>query len=166
LNLISSYTNLTFSETTGAGAQLRFAKASSIDYTDSSTAALNWGLHSIGTAESNPPSLQYGSTPPNTPGYAQGDAWYNPTGYNNPTIGSYQDFDGIMHEIGHNMGLKHGHVTQDGHGVTFPTLPDNHDSFEYSVMTYKQFPDANPAGGDSAPDHPTSYMQDDIAALQ
>jgi len=64
------------------------------------------------------------------------------------------------------MGLKHGHVTQSGHGVTFPTLPADHDSYEYSVMTYQQFPDDSPSDGDSAPDHPTTYMQDDIAALQ
>jgi Ca2+-binding RTX toxin-like protein len=71
-----------------------------------------------------------------------------------------------MHELGHAMGLKHGHVTQGGHGVTFPTLPTNHDSYEYSVMTYQQFPDDSPSDGDSAPDHPTTYMQDDIAAIQ
>ena len=39
LNNIASFTNLTFTETTASGAQLRFAKASSIDYTDDSTIA-------------------------------------------------------------------------------------------------------------------------------
>ena len=166
LNNIASFTNLTFTETTSGGAQLRFAKASSIDYTDSSSVAQNTGLHTIGTAEGNPPTAAFGSTPPFTPGYAQGDTWFNPSGYNNPTIGSFQDAAGIMHELGHAMGLKHGHVTQGGHGVTFPALPTDHDSYEYSVMTYQQFPDDSPSNGDSAPDHPTTYMQDDIAALQ
>jgi Peptidase M10 serralysin C terminal len=73
---------------------------------------------------------------------------------------------GLMHETGHNLGLKHGHVTQAGHGITFPALPANHDSYEYSVMTYSQFPGDNPTNGDNAPNHPTTYMQDDIAALQ
>ena len=71
-----------------------------------------------------------------------------------------------MHETGHNLGLKHGHVTQTGHGITFPALPANHNSYEYSVMTYSQFPGDNPTNGDNAPNHPTTYMQDDIAALQ
>ena len=70
-----------------------------------------------------------------------------------------------MHETGHNLGLKHGHVTQSGHGVTFPTLPADHDSQEYSVMTYRQFP-GNPIQPFNNPDFPTTYMQDDIAALQ
>ena len=166
LSNIQSFTNLTFSETTSGGAQLRFAKASSIDYTDDSTVAQYTGLHNINTAEGNPPTAQDGTTPPFTPGYAQGDMWFNPGGYNNPTIGSYQDAAGVMHELGHAMGLKHGHVTQTGHGVTFPTLPSDHDSYEYSVMTYLQFPNDTPGSGDSAPDHPTTYMQDDIAALQ
>lgn len=166
LDNIASFTNLTFSESTFGGAQLRFAKASSIDYTDNGTIAQKTGLHSIGTAEGNPPTAAFGSTPPFTPAYAQGDMWFNPSGYNNPTIGSFQDAAGIMHELGHAMGLKHGHVTQGGHGVTFPTLPTNHNSYEYSVMTYQQFPDDSPSDGDSAPDHPTTYMQDDIAALQ
>src|SRR5438445_11275685 len=82
LNNIASFANLTFSETTSAGAQLRFAKASSIDYTDSSTVAQYTGLHTISTAEGNPPTAQDGSTPPFTPGYAQGDMWFNPNGYN------------------------------------------------------------------------------------
>jgi Ca2+-binding RTX toxin-like protein len=70
-----------------------------------------------------------------------------------------------LHEIGHNLGLKHGHITQTGHGITFPTLPSNRDGFEYSVMTYRQFP-GNPIQAFNNPNFPTTFMQDDIAALQ
>src|SRR5262249_2857749 len=48
----------------------------------------------------------------------------------------------------------------------FPKLPVAHNSYEYSVMTYHQYVgDPNP-DVDDAPDHPTTLMQDDIAALQ
>jgi len=56
-------------------------------------------------------------------------------------------------------------VTQEGHGVRFPSLPRAHNSYEYSIMTYTQYlGDKTP--GDTAIDHPTTLMQDDIAALQ
>ncbi len=163
---ISSFTNLTFTETSSPYANFRFAEANSINYTDDSSAAQDWGLHTIGTAEANPPSLAWGSTPPWTPAYAQGDAWYNHNNYNNPLLGSYAYTAGIMHETGHNLGLKHGHMAQPGHGYTFPALPTDHNSYEYSVMTYSQFVGDDPNDGDDARDHPTTYMQDDIAALQ
>jgi hypothetical protein len=164
---VASFTNLTFTETTNAGAVLRYAEADSINYTDDGTLATHTGLHNIGTAEANPPELTHtNGDAPFSPPYSQGDSWYNPTGYDNPVLGSFQFAAGIMHETGHNLGLKHGHVPQDGDGVEFPTLPADHDSYEYSVMTYRQFPGDNPGNGDNAPDHPTTYMQDDIAALQ
>jgi VCBS repeat-containing protein len=164
---VASFTNLTFTETTNAGAVLRYAEADSINYTDDDDVATHTGLHNIGTAEANPPELTHtNGDAPFSPPYSQGDSWYNPTGYDNPVLGSFQFAAGIMHETGHNLGLKHGHVPQDGDGVEFPTLPADHDSYEYSVMTYRQFPGDNPGNGDNAPDHPTTYMQDDIAALQ
>ena len=162
---VASFCNLTFTETTGAGATFRYAEASSIDYTDDNTVAGHTGLHTLSTAEANPPELAYGGAPPYSPLFSQGDGWFNPTNYDNPLLGSYADAAGIMHETGHNLGLKHGHVTQDGHGVTFPALPNDHDSQEYSVMTYRQFP-GNPIQPLNNPDFPTTYMQDDIAALQ
>uniref|UniRef100_A0A973WJL6 M10 family metallopeptidase C-terminal domain-containing protein n=1 Tax=Bradyrhizobium quebecense TaxID=2748629 RepID=A0A973WJL6_9BRAD len=170
LTNIASFTNLTFTETTSAGATLRYANADKIDYTDDSSVALHTGLHvpgnAPGTAEANPPELGYNGSAPFSAMGAQGDAWFVTGGYTNPVLGSFQDAAGIMHETGHNLGLKHGHVTQDGHGVTFPALPADHNSYEYSVMTYSQFPGDNATNGDNAPDHPTTYMQDDIAALQ
>ena len=70
-----------------------------------------------------------------------------------------------MHETGHALGLKHGHAAQSAHGVTFPALPEDHNSLEYSVMTYHQFV-GDTVAGDNALEHPTTYMQDDIAAMQ
>lgn len=161
---IASFSKLTFTETTATFAVLRYADATSIFYTTDTSVATHTKTDPLSTAEANPPELGFGGNAPFSAPYAQGDSWYN--GYLNPVLGSFQDAAGIMHETGHNLGLKHGHVTQDGHGVTFPMLPADHNSYEYSVMTYSQFPGDNATNGDNAPDHPTTYMQDDIAALQ
>ncbi len=164
---VASFCGLTFSEVTTAGAQLRFAEADSIDYTDSSSVATHTGNHVPGgsTAEANPPEVGYNGAAPFSPSYAQGDGWFTHNNYDNPRLGSFQYAAGLMHETGHNLGLKHGHVTQAAHGDTFPTLPGDHNSYEYSVMTYHSFV-GDTVGGDNALDHPTTYMQDDIAALQ
>ena len=166
LTNIASFSNVTFTETTAAGATLRYAEATSVNYTNNSNVARFTGLHSIGTAEATPPELAYNGVAPLTPTYAQGDSWFNTSIYDNPSLGSFAYAAGIMHETGHNLGLKHGHTTQFGHGIIFPTLPADHNSYEYSVMTYSQFPGDSTADGDNAPHHPTTYMQDDIAALQ
>jgi Peptidase M10 serralysin C terminal len=168
LNEISSFANLSFTETANAGATLRYADATAVDYTNNAAVARNNGNHTIPTAESNPPELAAGPIPPNSNApfsapYAQGDGWFN--GYTNPQLGSFQLAAGLMHETGHNLGLKHGHVTQVGHGITFPAETANHDSLEYTIMTYRQFP-GNPIQPFNNTDFPTTYMQDDIAALQ
>ena len=166
-NSISSFCNLTFTQVAPTTvATFQFAEADAVNYTNDPTVALHVGNHTITTAESNPPELAYGGYPPLAAPTAQGDAWFNHTGYNNPALGTYDFADGIMHETGHNLGLKHGHAAQSGHGTTFPTLPYDHDSYEYSVMTYRQYVGDNPANSDNAPEHPTTYMQDDLAALQ
>ena len=64
-----------------------------------------------------------------------GDVWLNHTSYNNPLKGTYA-YATFVHEIGHTLGLDHG---QDG----LAALPTNHDSLEYSVMTYRSFVGAN-----------------------
>jgi Ca2+-binding RTX toxin-like protein len=88
-----------------------------------------------------------------------GDAWFNLVDYNSPRVGSYA-FLTMMHEIGHTFGLDHAH--EGGRA-----LPANHDSLEYSVMTYRSY-----AGGPSGAytvregSYPRSFMLNDLAALQ
>ena len=117
----------------------------------------------INTAIGLPPDLT------EVPRAAIGDSFYNPELYNSPVIGSY-DYVTLLHEIGHLLGLKHGHsamVSPDG-TFTFPRLSSNRNSMEYSVMTYRSYV------GDSITDgynnekfgFAQSLMMNDIAALQ
>ena len=167
---IASFSGLTFTEDAAGGdpAVLRFAEATSINYTDDPLVAGYTGLHvvgSSGTAEASPPALAYNGSPPLTPAYSQGDGWHTPGKYENPVPGTFAFAAGIMHELGHNLGLKHGHDGHTMHGVTFPALPSDHDSQEYSIMTYRESPGSN-LGSIYAINLPTTYMMDDIAALQ
>lgn len=106
---------------------------------------------------------------------AGGDAWFSRTTafqpyiYDTPQIGNYAYFT-YIHEIGHALGLKHGHEAASlGAGFpTFPALPAAFDSMEYSVMSYRSY-----AGmpidwgyGNEQWGYAQSLMMADIAALQ
>lgn len=68
----------------------------------------------------------------------------------------------LLHEIGHALGLKHGHETEG-----FGPLPASEDSRDFSVMTYRTY-----LGSSDAPPFPafdslaSTPMMNDIAALQ
>lgn len=145
---------LSFHRTNKIFADIRFGEADAINYGDAQ------GSHVPGnnTAEGNPPDPTRASS-------SWGDVWLTHDTYDKPAYGSFAYAAGLMHELGHAMGLKHGHVSQKGHGTTFPSLPQSHNSYEYSIMTYSQYP-GDKGSGDTAIDHPTTLMQDDIAALQ
>ena len=84
--------------------------------------------------------------------------------YASPTLGSYAYTGGMLHELGHAMGLKHGHDTS-GSGA----LLAEQDSQEYSVMTYKSYvgqPDSLPFLTNAAGNMAQTLMMYDIAALQ
>lgn len=151
--IMANYSNvsgLNFTFITNGVATIRFAEGTSIDQGPNSS------LINLSTAIGTPPDpTQFDSN-------AFGDTWYNKTSYNNPAVGSFAYAAGFMHEVGHALGLKHGHSPQSG----FPALPTDHDSIEYSVMTYRTYVGDDPGSGDNAPHHPTSLMMDDIAALQ
>ena len=96
------------------------------------------------------------------------DVWINPTYATSSdwSAGSY-NYDALIHEIGHGLGLKHpGNYT--GAGGTPPYLPANLDYRTYTIMSYN---DLNPWFLDPTthkyievvPETPMVY---DIAAIQ
>lgn len=144
-----------------ADGNLRWGQTDQVNYFNGD------GLHVPGgtnqSAEATPPSPEF-------PNYAQGDLWFTKDKYKNPTIGTFAYAAGILHELGHAVGLKHGQVSQTNNAyftsVTYPALPIKHDGQEYSVMTYNLFEGTQPNGSFFNLDFPTTLMQNDIAALQ
>lgn len=157
LNLVASYTELTFSEITESAADqavLRFAQTSS-PYVQSA----------MGIFPSPRPDA--------------GDIWFGETNqpyYTTPAKGNW-GWATIMHEIGHTLGLKHGHddythedlseylVTPSSRPGT-QALPANHDGQAWSLMTYRSYPGSDLSFKGDKLNEPQTYMQDDIAALQ
>ncbi len=71
----------------------------------------------------------------------------------------------MLHEIGHALGLLHGHEESE-----FGAVPNKYDSNEYTVMTYKSYVGEDLGDGTTvSPEfwgRPQTYMMLDIAALQ
>lgn len=95
---------------------------------------------------------------------SSGDVWFHTEvyDYTDPDPGEHEHRT-FLHELGHAMGLKHGHADE---GTGNGTLPTAKDGYEYSVMTYRPHPGAEISDGYGAGSAPQSYMMADIAALQ
>lgn len=149
MGLVASYTQLTFVEAASASAAdatFRFAA-----YGDS------------GSQSNFPPNanLDYAASDSRS----AGDTWLGGNG-TPPTAAFYgtDHFNTIMHEMGHALGLKHGHDAGFGRTLT----ADRNDN-EFSVMTYASYLGADADDGASEAwvgSSPSSYMMYDIAALQ
>ncbi|WP_414472557.1 M10 family metallopeptidase [Microvirga sp. M2] len=138
---VGLYTNLTFAE--GAPnelAHIRFAM--------SGVPSTAWAYFPSGTAQ-------------------DGDIWMNPQGgatYLTPDLGNW-GYATVFHEFGHALGLQHGHAENPDDPVF---LSPSEDNWNYSLMTYRSYTGAQTdfVQGNLGSDNPTTYMQDDIAALQ
>jgi serralysin len=139
---VSSFTNLTFVDNGNGDAVIRLAG-------------------------SGQPDTAYSYYPFSGP---QGsDVWFGnrydgtSADYRNPKIGNYA-YMTLVHELGHALGLKHGHEA-GGPGNT--ALPAGYDSHEFSIMTYRSY-EGKAIGGASNELYgfPQGFMMLDIAALQ
>ncbi|MFM8749082.1 M10 family metallopeptidase C-terminal domain-containing protein, partial [Rhabdaerophilum sp.] len=95
-----------------------------------------------------------------------GDVWYGRgyTEYQNPIKGQYAGAT-VLHELGHSLGLKHGH--QFG-GPANTAMQAEFDQMSYSVMTYRSYLGASVTGGytNELNGYAQTYMMYDIASLQ
>ena len=94
-----------------------------------------------------------------------GDVWYGGSGVN-PVTGNY-DYATTIHEIGHALGLKHGHQNINEFGGGAPVLPAATDSMEYSIMTYRSYVGGPTTGYTNETwGYAQTWMMYDIRALQ
>ncbi|KRC82486.1 M10 family metallopeptidase C-terminal domain-containing protein [Sphingomonas sp. Root241] len=119
----------------------------------------------------------YGGFPSDTRGVA-GDIWFgrnNQPYYDMATEGTW-GFATMMHEIGHTMGLKHGHQDYTNSDLSFyfgttprfgtQSLTPDRDGQSWSLMTYTPAPFTNSNFAGEKVNQPQTYMQYDLAALQ
>ncbi|MDV2998691.1 MAG: hypothetical protein N5P05_000297 [Chroococcopsis gigantea SAG 12.99] len=115
-------------------------------------------------AMSNDPGTAYGYYPGGS--VEAGDIWFNRNDYNAPVIGNYA-YHTFGHEIGHALGLKHGHETG---GIRNVSMNADRDSMEFSIMTYRSYVGHNlgalPYYTNETYGYAQSLMMYDIRAIQ
>lgn len=137
LALYSDVAALTFQETAGGAAELRYGRTQDVD----GTSPFAWAYY------------------PNRDPIG-GDVWFAASWSAAAETGSF-DFLALLHETGHALGLKHPFER----AYPFPALPSELDGNDFTVMSYQCYPDAGfnvTAYGDYA----RTPMALDVAAVQ
>jgi RTX calcium-binding nonapeptide repeat (4 copies) len=141
LDLIASYTNLTFvqiTETTTTHATIRLANSAT-------------------------PSTSFAFFP--TTGARGGDVFYGGTG-DNPVMGNFDSGQATLHEIGHALGLDHGQLDPGIDLDTYGGMNADRLDIEFSLMNYANWIGQPTHAGATASTSAETYMMYDIAALQ
>ena len=142
---VEALTDLTFSETT-----------------EVSVANFRLGLFVPNADENVGPQTAFAYFP--TSSIVGGDSWYaNETAFTGAQRGNY-GWITVLHELGHNLGLRHGHEVGGPGGVA---MTPNRDSMEFSVMTYRSYVGHDADGYTNERfGFAQTLMMFDIAALQ
>jgi Ca2+-binding RTX toxin-like protein len=131
----------------------------------------------ISQSGDNDVTSAYGGFPSDTRGVA-GDIWFGRTSqpYYDLAFKGTWGFATMMHEIGHTMGLKHGHQDYTNLDLSFyfgtsprpgtQSLTADRDGQAWSLMTYTPAPFTNSNFAGEKINQPQTYMQFDLAALQ
>lgn len=140
-NLISSFTNAIFVNNGSEPADIQIARTS-----DPYVAT---GLAYIPSAD---------------PSGSGGDVWLGASVNASAALPGTYAYMGVLHEIGHALGLKDPHIAAGPAGATLPT---GIDALEFSVMSYRSVQGGSLTGYSTGPvDFPTTFMIADIRALQ
>lgn len=131
----------------------------------------------ISQSADNDVASAYGNFPSDTRGLS-GDIWFGRTSqpYYDLAFKGTWGYATMMHEIGHTMGLKHGHQDYTNSDLSFyfgdtprygtQSLTPDRDGQAWSLMTYTPAPFTNSNFAGEKINQPQTYMQYDLAALQ
>ena len=155
----------------------QIAAATGLTFTEiTETDTIHANIRISQTGDQDVPSA-YGGFPSDTRGVA-GDIWFgrNNQPYYDMAFQGTWGFATMMHEIGHTMGLKHGHQDYTNTDLSFyfgvfprfgtQSLTPDRDGQAYSLMTYTPAPFTNSGFAGEKVNQPQTYMQYDLAALQ
>jgi len=162
-----------------AAARASFAQisaATNLKFTEISETNTTHANIRISQTADNDVASAYGGFPSDKQS-AAGDIWFGRTSqpyYDLANKGTW-GYATMMHEIGHTMGLKHGHqdYTNSDLSSYFGTSPrfgtqsltPDRDGQAWSLMTYTPAPGTGGFAGEKI-NQPQTYMQYDLAALQ
>jgi len=141
VDLIASYTNAQFVNKGADTADIRIAQTADT--------ALGTGLAYVPNSDAS------GSG---------GDVWLGPSLSARPALPGTYAYMGVLHELGHAVGLKDAHIPN---GPASAVLPTGLDALEYSIMSYRSYLGAPLTSYTNGPvDFPTTFMIADIRSMQ